>query len=122
MNKPKKAQSREFGELASALDQLIARLPALTDLELIALWPGLERRVLALVLADDGSDAAGLAHPEQQRVRNLVWEIGVSVDLQAMHVRALETLARLLRARAEPVEVSRKPLRVRLGSDARPVQ
>jgi hypothetical protein len=95
----------EYAELAGAVDQLALRAPTVGAAELIALWPWVEGLVLDRVRADEaeaptggGFDAA-LSSAEGQRIRNLAWEIGVLVDLGAVHVSALEALAEVLRKR-----------------------
>ncbi|HET7545976.1 MAG TPA: hypothetical protein VFK05_39175 [Polyangiaceae bacterium] len=122
MNQKENAQSNERSEVASALDQLLARLPALTDLELVALWPALERKVLAQLRAEEHSEAnlnGPLTGSETQRIRNLVWEIGVSVHLQSLHSRALATLAELMHVRAERQDARNAPSKTQLTSEAR---
>ncbi len=103
MKKPSPANEKEYVELARTLDQLAERAPALDAGKLIALWPGVERRLVARARADEHDATIGLEGPllqaEGQRIRNLVWEIGVSVDLRAVHLGALRTLATLLRER-----------------------
>jgi len=99
VKEPSRSNELEYAELARALDQLAERAPSIDGGELVALWPGLERRVL-LRLRTDKHDAGNTASDEQ-RLRNLAWEIGVSVDLYAVHLGALRTLASLLRERAQ---------------------
>jgi len=95
----------EYAELAGAVDQLASRAPTIDAGELIALWPWVEGLVLDRVSADEAEVRSGaafdsaLSRAEGQRIRNLAWEIGVSVDLGAVHVSALEALADLLRRR-----------------------
>ena len=104
MSQASQANDVEYGELSRALDQLAERAPTLDPTELVARWPALERRVLARVRADkhvEGNALADREQPEEQRVRNLAWEIGVSVDLQAVHVGAIRALAKLLSERAQ---------------------
>jgi len=93
----------EYVELAGAVDQLVRRASNIDAAELIALWPWVEGLVLDRVRADEAEAAGGfdsaLLRAEGQRIRNLAWEVGVSVDLGAVHVAALEALAELLRKR-----------------------
>jgi hypothetical protein len=95
-----------YAELLKALDAFSTRAVCSDGSELMALWPGLERRLLSRMRADEGSarPLEGSPTSEQHRIRNLAWEVGVSVDLQAVHLRALETLSRLVRERAERVD------------------
>jgi hypothetical protein len=97
------AKELEYAELSRALDQLAERASALDSAELVALWPGLERRVLARARADAHDEESPLLQAEEQRIRNLAWEIGVSVDLYAVHLGALRTLANVLRERGQRV-------------------
>lgn len=99
------ANGLEYGELARALDELAQRAPAIDAAELVSLWPKVESRVLARVRADEyeGGALGGVG----ERVRNLAWEIGVSVDLYAVHLGAVRTLAKLLREHAQWVERQR---------------
>jgi len=108
VNKPSHANELGYAELARALDQLAERAPTMDAAELVALWPGIERRVVVRVCADkrdDGNAADGGESPlppsEEQRVRNLAWEVGVSVDLHAVHVGAIRALAKLMRERGQ---------------------
>ncbi len=126
MKKPSQANDAEYSELARALDQLAERAAAIDAAELIALWPEVERRVLARVRADEhdqGNTNAGLESPplqaEGQRIRNLAWEIGVSVDLRAVHLGALRTLATLLRERGQ--RFARRRFAI-TGSEAAPAR
>lgn len=99
MKESSRENELEYAELSRALDQLVQRASSIDPAELVALWPGVERRVLARVRADrqeQGNTAA-----DEQRIRNLAWEIGVSVDLYAVHLGALRTLAKLLHERAQ---------------------
>lgn len=96
-----------YAELLKALDAFSTRAANSDGSELMALWPGLERRLLSRVRADEAPSARPLeacATSEQHRIRNLAWEVGVSVDLQTVHMRALETLSRLVRERAARIE------------------
>ena len=107
----------EYAELASAVDQLASRAPTVDAAELSALWPWVEGLVLDRVRADESEARSGAAfdsallRAEGQRIRNLAWEVGVSVDLGAVHVSALEALAELLRRRGSRFaqEVARRP-------------
>ncbi|HYP98698.1 MAG TPA: hypothetical protein VER96_08490 [Polyangiaceae bacterium] len=95
----------EYAELAGAVEQLAQRAPTIGVTELIALWPWVEGLMLDRVRADEAEAPSGggfddaLLRAEGQRIRNLAWEIGVSVDLGDVHVSALESLAELLRKR-----------------------
>jgi hypothetical protein len=95
------ANEQEHAELSRALDQLAERASALDSAQLVSLWPELEARVLARVSADEHRHETPLLHAESERIRNLAWEIGVSVDLHAVHLGALRTLADLLRERGQ---------------------
>ena len=95
------ATQQEHAELSRALDQLAERAPTLDSAELVALWPEVEARVLARISADEHRHESPLVHAESERIRNLAWEIGVSVDLHAVHLGALQKLADLLRERGQ---------------------
>lgn len=105
MKKELEVKPVEYAELAGAVDQLALRAPTIDATELIALWPWVEGLMLDRVRADETELEAGggfdsaLLRAEGQRIRNLAWEIGVSVDLGAVHRPALEALADLLRKR-----------------------
>ena len=105
MKKQFEVKPVEYAELAGAVDQLARRAPTIGSGELIALWPWVEGLVLDRVRADESDVQGGAAfdsalfRAEGQRIRNLAWEIGVSVDLGAVHVSALEALAEVLRRR-----------------------
>lgn len=105
MKKQLEVKPVEYVELAGAIDQLALRAPAIGAGELIALWPWVEGLVLDRVRADeaeaerDSAVDSALLRAEGQRIRNLAWEIGVSVDLSAVHVGALAALGELLRKR-----------------------
>ena len=89
----------EYIELARAVHELAESAPLLEADALVTRWPEIERRVLARVRAEEyeGSAQGGLG----EGIRNLAWEIGVSVDLHAVHLGALRTLADLLRERGQ---------------------
>lgn len=118
----------EYAELAGAIDQLASRAPSIDAGELIALWPWVEGLVLDRVRADEFETQSGgafdgaLLRAEGQRIRNLAWEIGVSVDLGAVHVNALEALAELLHKRGArfSTQAARRRLVERGGADASP--
>jgi hypothetical protein len=108
VNKPSQANKAEYGDLARALDQLAEQAPTMAPTELVEFWPGLESRVLACLRADEGADPARGAGAESrlrpsddERLRNLAWEIGVSVDLHAVHLGAMRALAKVLRERSQ---------------------
>ncbi|HKO50596.1 MAG TPA: hypothetical protein VJV79_22890 [Polyangiaceae bacterium] len=104
MNQSSVANDTESSELVRALDELAERAPTIDPTELAALWPELERRVLLRMRADrpfEGSLKAPQLQAEEQRLRNLAWEVGVSVDLHAVHLGAIRTLATLLRERSQ---------------------
>jgi hypothetical protein len=107
MNKPSQA-SEECLELAQFLEQLAERAATNDSAELAALWPGVEDRVLSCVRADARGNANAAVGPatsrpqaEEQRLRNLAWEVAVSIDLGAVHVGAIRGLAGLLRERGQ---------------------
>ena len=95
------ASEVEYAELSQALEQLAERAPAIDAAELVRLWPGVESRVLSRLSADEHKEESPLLQSEAQRIRNLAWEVGVSVDLYAVHLGALRTLADLLRQRGQ---------------------
>jgi hypothetical protein len=101
------ATQLEYVELAAALDLLAERAPVADATELVEVWPELEQRVLDRVSVDaydngnTARDSAGAKHWEAERIRNLAWEVGVSVDLHAVHLGALRALANLLRERGQ---------------------
>jgi hypothetical protein len=104
---PSLANEAEFGDLARALELLAERAPTMEPTELVRLWPTLELRVLGCLRLDRHPER-GAASPEtrllrleEERLRNLAWEIGVSVDLHAVHVGALRALAKLLGERGQ---------------------
>lgn len=100
----------DYSELASAVAQLAQRAPTIETAELSSLWPWVESLVLDRVHSDEteaeprfGSGSARL-RAEAQRIRNLAWEVAVSIDLGAVHVNALEALTALLRKRGRRFE------------------
>lgn len=97
MKDASRVHESEYSELARVLEQLAERAPSIDEAELVSLWPAVERRVLTRVRADRHESTTS----DEQRIRNLAWEIGVSVDLFAVHVGALRTLANLLRERGQ---------------------
>lgn len=109
MENASQATELEFLELAGALDRFAERAPGAHPVELVALWPELERRVLKRVSAGEREsesaalDLANAPRSESERIRNLAWEIGVSVDLHAVHLGALRALTKLLRERGQRV-------------------
>lgn len=99
----------EYSELASAVDQLTQRAPTIGAEELSSLWPWVENQVLDRVHADEteaerrGFGGAKL-RAEGQCIRNLAWEVAVSIDLGAVHLKALEALTEALRKRGRRFE------------------
>ncbi|HEX2672536.1 MAG TPA: hypothetical protein VHM25_16755 [Polyangiaceae bacterium] len=125
MKKQFEVKPVEYAELASAVDQLASRAASIDSGELIAMWPWVEGLVLDRVRADESEAQSGAAfdsallRAEGQRIRNLAWEIGVSVDLGAVHVSALEALAEVLRKRGLRFAVQvRRPSVERAGTRA----
>jgi len=107
VEKASQAIELEYVELAGDMDRLAERAPVIPAEQLVEIWPTLEERVLERVSADgydDGhatGDLASVPRLEGERIRNLAWEIGVSVDLHAVHLGALRALGRLLRERSQ---------------------
>lgn len=103
MESASQATDLEYLELAGALEKFAERAAITDPPELVDLWPDLERRLLDRVgaIGYDGENAAQSAAnappSEAERIRNLAWEIGVSVDLHAVHLGALRALAKLVR-------------------------
>jgi hypothetical protein len=77
--------------------------------ELKVSWYELERRLLVglraeerAVAHDDTAPFAELkAIAANERIRNLVWEVSLALELQSPRLSAMRQLATLLRARAE---------------------
>lgn len=107
MERAAQATELEYLELAGDLDKFTERAAITDPAALVQLWPELEQRVLDRVGADGydadnaAPSAANLPRSEAERIRNLAWEIGVSVDLHALHLGALRALAKLLRERGQ---------------------
>ena len=104
MERPSQVSEMERSDLPLTLDLLAERAPSIDAAKLVDLWPAVEERVLAVV--GEGPEAttasAGgtpLLLSDEERIRNLAWEVGVSVDLHAVHVGAIRALAALLRER-----------------------
>ena len=112
----------EYLELASTVARVAERAPIADPAELIELWPAVEQRVLDRVSADGTErehatqERANAPRPDRsdhsdhvqrserlegERIRNLAWEIGVSIDLRAVHLGALGALAKVLRERGQ---------------------
>jgi hypothetical protein len=89
------------------LERLADEAPTYSPLELSTSWKNLEGWLLAQLRDDErerlpqlqGLQAASL-RTDHERIRNLTWEIAVSIELRCVHVRAIHKLAELLRIRA----------------------
>lgn len=125
MKKQFEVQPVEYAELAGAIDQLAQRAPNADAAELIALWPWVEGLLLDRVRADESEARergleTELLRAEGQRIRNLAWEIGVSIDLGAVHAGALDALAELLRKRGRRFGGQTAMARVVVGAAGSP--
>jgi hypothetical protein len=89
------AAPSEFSDVARQLTQFAERAAFSEARELLGSWPGLERRLLACLRSEMPEIPKKLPAVEAERLRNLAWEVGVSVDMHAVHLRALAMLARL---------------------------
>ncbi len=100
-----RAESRE---VAALLAELSKRAATTDPFELVRDWRAIERRVFACLRALERElpgSARDLADIE--RLRNLAWEVGVSIELHAVHSRALSTLAEQLGRRGLAAGASR---------------
>lgn len=76
--------------------------------ELEASWYDLERRLLLALRAEERAESAAGTKPlhelraiaGNERIRNAVWEVTISLELRSACVNAMHKLAQLLRARA----------------------
>ena len=97
--------SSHFLEAAALLQRIAeharqssADIPA----ELRSAWSDLERQLLhGLRVEERALSAPGTAIGCNERIRNLVWEVTISIELQTPRVGGMLTLANLLRARAQ---------------------
>jgi len=79
------------------------------DPELKATWSDLERRLLVGLRAEERAASSGGANPlgelkaiaSNEHLRNLVWEVSVSLELSSPSAAAMLKLTELLRARAQ---------------------
>lgn len=97
----------EAREIVALLQELSGRAH-LAPAELEASWPALERRVvrcLRVLQNESPQDASQAA--EIERLRNLAWEVGVSIDLRCLHARALHTLTERLATRVAKARSAR---------------
>ena len=88
------------------LSGLSEEAPEWSAAELPNSWRSWERALLAQLRDDERQwwlslpviepELAKKARAEHERIRNLVWEIGVSIDLCCVHVRAIRKLAAVL--------------------------
>lgn len=93
------------------LEKLADDAPFWDPTHLAIVWRDVERRVLEQLREEERQSLASAqaAHPkaaeqagdERERIRNLAWEITVSIDLGRVHVRAISALAALLQARRQ---------------------
>ncbi len=90
----------------SALELLAAESPS--SRELAAYWRDFERRLFAELREAERTLLPHLAHPpdaeqmlaEHERIRNLAWQVAITIDLGCVRVRILRQLGALLRERA----------------------
>jgi hypothetical protein len=76
-----------------------------------AAWSNLEQRLLLALRAEERAASPNGTNPlielkaigENERVRNLVWEVSISFELLAPRSDAMRKLAKLLRARSQRV-------------------
>jgi hypothetical protein len=96
---------RESLAFAAELEQLSMQAGCGDEQGFRASWERIERPLLAALRAGEsaaslaGSDSPSwfAAVPENERLRNLVWEISVTLELSSVHVAAMRRLAQLLR-------------------------
>lgn len=107
MNEVASYASSRVVRAISSLERLATEAP--TSSELVARWREFESELLAQLREDERTLLPLLEHPseaqrtlaENERIRNLTWEVAITSDLGCVHVRAIRKLDALLRQRAE---------------------
>jgi len=81
------------------VERLALDAPFWDPARLAVVWKDVERRLLRQLREDEARSGSAQAQPgrvDYERIRNLTWEVTLSIDLGCVHVRALSLLAELL--------------------------
>lgn len=89
------------------LEDLVEDAPFWAPVNLAVFWKDIERRLLAQLRDEERRNLplwksvdpveAERSRVEYERIRNLAWEVAVSIELGCVHMRALGLIATLLR-------------------------
>jgi hypothetical protein len=106
MNQTVNATTGSATNLVAFVDKLAADAPFWDPAKLAVVWKDVERRLLSQLREDERRSRSLQASPppeaartsvDYERIRDLTWEVAVSIDLGCVHVRALSRLAELLK-------------------------
>jgi hypothetical protein len=106
MNRTVNPTTGNAENVVAFVEKLAADAPYWDPAQLAVVWKEVERRLLPRLRQDErrsGSLQASHAPPAErsnvdfERMRNLAWEIAVSIEVGCVHVRALSRLAELLK-------------------------
>jgi len=106
MNRSVNTTAGNPGSVVALVEKLAADAPCWDPAQLAVVWKDVERRLLPQLREDErrnsslqAQDApkAEQSHVDYERMRNLAWEVAISIELRCVHVRALSRLAELLK-------------------------
>ena len=99
-------EASEYHAVATLLERLCQLAPAEHASALAGLWSAIEPRLLACLRAYERSAAAATRGaaviPEVECLRNLTWEVSVSLELGSVRLRALQKMAHVFAERIAP--------------------
>jgi hypothetical protein len=99
-------EASEYLAVATLLERLSQLAPVEHASALAGLWSGIEPRLLACLRAYERCGAAGshgaAVMPEVECLRNLTWEVSVSLELGSVRLGALRKMALVFSERVAP--------------------
>jgi hypothetical protein len=104
MNQTVTPTTASAANVVAFVEKLALDAPFWDPARLAVVWKDVERRLLAQLReaeARSGSAHAEAGSVDYERIRNLTWEVTVSIDLGCVHVRPLARLAELLKQQAQ---------------------
>ena len=110
MNQTVKPTTGNATNVVALVEKLAEDAPFWDPAQLALVWKDVERRLLPQLSEDERRSRAlqgqhGRSAEQRlvdyERLRNLAWEIAVSIDVGCVHVRALSKLAELLKEQSQ---------------------
>ena len=110
MNRSVNTTAGNPGSVVELVEKLAADAPYWDPAQLAVVWKDVERRLLPQLREDERRNSSLQAQDAPQaeqnqvdyeRLRNLAWEVAISIELRCVHVRALSRLAELLKLQTQ---------------------